>query len=99
MSELKVITDRKWKQFKYRNEVPKRVLAREFDYQDGESDTLDGFFCYRKRWYHLDGFMCIDKNSPFPKQWNGYASDSFFSGVLIEVSHDGETYRVGTYIG
>ena len=32
------------------------------------------------------------------QNWNGYRPDSFYSGVLIKVSEDSETYKVATYI-
>ena len=97
MSETTIITDHKWKRFKYRNEVPEKVLSSDFDYQDPE-DVIDGFFKYRKNWYHLDGFMILGVNHPFPNGYHGYMNDSFFSGVLIELSNDGEEYRVATFI-
>lgn len=103
MTELKIITDHKWKPFRYRYEVPQKVLDSEFDYQDPE-DTLDGFFCYRKVWYHLDQFTvniapwgCLSAESPL-MQWDAHLSDSFFSGVVIRVSEDFEEYQVGTFI-
>lgn len=40
--------------------------------------------------------MRIPHGSDF-KGWDGYASDSYFSGVLIKLSRDGEEYMVGTY--
>lgn len=30
--------------------------------------------------------------------WDGYHSDSYFSGIVIKLSPDGEQYQVGTYI-
>ena len=33
----------------------------------------------------------------FMKGWDGYISDSFFSGVLIKISDDNEEYQIGTY--
>lgn len=96
MSEVKIITDHKWHNFKYRNEVPEKVLKSQFDYQD-EEDIIDGFFKYRDAWYHIDMFM----HTPmYPlRNWDGYHSDSFYSGVVIKLSTDGEQYQVGTYIG
>ena len=47
-------------------------------------------------WYHTSDFMRIPHGSDF-KGWDGYASDSYFSGVLIKLSRDGEEYMVGTY--
>lgn len=93
---LRIKTDHKWRPFLTRDEVPERVLATRFDYLDGEEEW-DGFFRYRGWWYHLSDFMRCDAGSPFPGPWQGYHGDSFFSGVLLEVSRDGERFRVGTY--
>ena len=90
---MKIYTDHKWKQFKYRNEVPASVLASQFDYQDPE-ETFDGFIHYRGVWYHLDQFM---RGAPIPG-WDGFAGDSFFSGVAIKLSSDGEEYQIATVI-
>ena len=92
---MKIKTDHKWRPFKYRHEVPPKVLANQFNYQNTD-DATDGFIHYRKRWYHLDEFTRVSNNAPF-KGWDRYLSDSFFSGVLLRVSPDGEQYMVGTY--
>jgi len=89
---MRVITDHKWKPFRYRYEVPARILKSEFDYQDPE-DTLDGFFCYRGIWYHLDQFEATQIEG-----YHGFHPDSFFSGVAIRISDDGEQYQVATLI-
>ncbi len=93
---LTIVTDNKWKPFKYSNEVPQKVLDDQFDYQNREN-VCDGFICYRKTWYHLDTFMNLDRNDSFGKQWHGYHGHSYFSGVLIEISPCGEAYRIATY--
>lgn len=88
----RIITDHKFKPFKYDYEVPKHI-------QEEYSEETDGFILYRKRWYSLSDFMRIDENSPFRVLgYDGYMSDSFFSGVLIQVSRDGEAYKIATYI-
>jgi hypothetical protein len=97
MDELTIKTNHNWRNFSYRYEVPKKVLEDQFDYQD-PNDVIDGFFKYRDYWYHLDMFMRIENNSndEFSK-WHGCHNDSFFSGVLIRVSDDGEQYQVATF--
>lgn len=92
---MKSYTDHKWKPFKHREEMPEKVLQEYFGHLPEE---MDGFFCYRKRWYHISDFMRISGSAPFPEEWQGYYSDSYFSGVLIRVSSDGETYQAATYI-
>jgi hypothetical protein len=96
---LRIITNNHWNQFKYGHEVPEAVLA-DFDYLD-DDDKADGFIHYRNRWYHTSDFMRIDKSMNDHNgwdRWHGYHGDSFFSGVLIELSDDGEAYRIGTYL-
>lgn len=88
-------TNNQWRDLVYRADVPAKVLADQFDYQDAD-DTTDGFFCYRGHWYHLDCFMRIEGNEAL-KGWHGYASDSYFSGVLIKLSEDGEQVMCATY--
>jgi hypothetical protein len=93
---ITIKTDNKWKPFVYRHDVPAKVIASQFAYQNPEEE-LDGFFKYRGYWYHLDGFMECG-GMPELKGWHGYASDSFYSGVVIKISSDGESYMVGTYM-
>jgi hypothetical protein len=88
-------TNRHWREFVYRWEVPEDVLRDEFDWTD--EDTIDGFFCYRGFWYHLSQFVLVPEQSEL-SEWHGIHHDSFFSGVVVKVSNDGERYRVGTVI-
>lgn len=91
-SAVHVRTDKKWKPFVYGQDVPKKVL-KDFDHLDDES-SHDGFFRYLGRWYHTSDFMVAPSDLP----WDGYHSDSFFSGVVMKISKDGESYQVGTFI-
>jgi len=38
-----------------------------------------------------------DKGNPLHK-WHAYASDSFFSGIVIRYDEDCELFQIGTYI-
>lgn len=88
-----ITTDNKWKQFKYGYEVPENVLNDQFGWME-EDEKTDGFFRYRKFWYHVSEFMRIEGRD----EWQGYSPDSAFSGVLLQISDDGEEYKVGTLI-
>lgn len=95
---MKITTDYKWKRLKYGYEVPQKILNNQFDYMR-DDEKSDGFIVYRKRWYHLNEFMRIDENSPlFMLGYHGYIGDSYFSGILIRLSDDGESYQIATYI-
>lgn len=88
-------TNRQWRHFVYRHDVPGDVLERYFDWTDPETE-IDGFFRYQGVWYHVSQFMRCPPGSSF-ERWDGYSSESFFSGVLIRLSDDGESYQVGRY--
>lgn len=97
-SGLTITSDNRWKPFKYRYEVPKRVLAQQFDYQD-EDDVIDGFFKYNGTWYHLDQFMRVPQDTDLADLgWQGYLNDSMSTGVVIKMSLDGEEYQVGYFV-
>lgn len=91
MGEMTIKTNHHWREFTYRSDVPADILKSEFDWTD-EEDDVDGFFCYRDCWYHLNLFM-----RGAPEGWDGAHGDSYFSGTLIKLSDDGETFQVGTY--
>ena len=76
---ITIKTDGKWKEFNYKYEVPKKVILDQFSHLDEETD--DGFFKYKNYWYHVSDFMRTGIDY-FPG-WDGYVSNSAFSGVLI----------------
>ena len=69
---------------------------KEFDYDGMENDL---FFRYRN-WIHtLSDIMYIDKNTPaWMQAFDGYSSDSFFSGILVTLTEDSDYIKVYTYI-
>jgi hypothetical protein len=87
-----ITTNHQWRDFVYRSDVPADVLASEFDWTNDED--FDGFFRYRGEWYHLSMFEWRNSIPGF----DGIHCDSFYSGVVIKVSADGEQYKVGTLI-
>ena len=92
---LVIKTNHNERQLCYRWDVPQGILDSQFDYQNPEYAT-DGFFKYRDTWYHLDMFMRDVPQELAELGYNGWAADSFFSGVAIKLADDGETYRVAT---
>lgn len=92
---LTIQTDHKWKPFLYRYEVPESILADQFEHLP-EDEYGDGFIRYRGRYYHTSDFMRIEHNEDM-KDWQGYSSDSYFSGIVVNFSEDGERYQIGRY--
>ena len=100
---LNIRTDNRWHYFIHHSDVPNVVLHSQYEHLD-EEESADGFFQYKKYWYHLSDFMHAANIHEFAG-WYGHAqecdralaSDSYFSGVVIKLSRDGEQYKVGTY--
>lgn len=79
---MKIRTNRAWREFKSRHEVPPSILNNEFDWCDSE----DGFFKYLGTWYHTSQFMRGGHDD-----WHGSHSDSAFS-VCLSSSAQTESY-------
>lgn len=103
MATLKIIT----------NNVPRDILdasnltiteRKQFDYLDWKAleDGTDSasFFRYKGQLYDLGEFQRIEHNGPENpfKGWDGYQSDSFFSGTLVRLVDDNERLIVGFYV-
>jgi hypothetical protein len=68
----------------------------EFDYIDDPESCGNQFFRYRGCVYDSSEFMSVS-NMPFRGKWDGYHSDSYFSGILIRLVDDCERVICGTY--
>jgi hypothetical protein len=93
-------SDKKWHTFKYGYELPKKY-RKEFDYLIDEEYETRSFAYYRRNYYDINEFQRMPKiqnedGSEFAK-WDGYMQDSYFSGILIKVSSDGERYKIGMF--
>jgi hypothetical protein len=86
---MKIITNHHWRNFLYGYELSEKE-RRGFDWLDEEGIDTGSFFRYRGNTYSLDEFM---RSSMLP-EWDGFHGDSFFSGIAIKLSEDGEQYKV-----
>ena len=68
----------------------------EFDYlEEGEGS----FFRYKGEVYDLGEFMVWgNPTSPCHEGWDGYKSDSFFSGLVVKYSADFEQVKIGLFL-
>lgn len=92
MTNLTIKTNNHFRPVIYWDELTTKEQE-EYEYLTEEGGS---FFRYRDWTYFLGDFMRIDDNAPF-KGWDGYHSDSFFSGVLVKYSNCGDAVKVGTY--
>lgn len=68
---------------------------KEFDWIEDPIETGFDFFRYKGSTYSLQEFLV----APYPdfEGWDGYHSDSYFSGILIRIVEDGDAVVVATY--
>ena len=69
-----------------------------FDYYESDEE-LDcaSFFRYKGNIYDLCEFMRTPKNDEDLKKWDGYLSETYFSGILVKYDDCGEFIKVGSY--
>lgn len=75
-------------------------IRSQYDWMEPEDLEYNfGFFKYRNCFYHLQDFLRTYKESTGDLAgWDGYTSDSFFSGTLIKfVDNDYDNVIVARY--
>ena len=90
---MKIITNNKPRQLVCGFELSDKQ-NHDFDYID-DIDNHD-FVIYKNNVYDLSEFMRVENNDKL-KGWDGYSSDSFFSGTLIKYADDTESVIMGWY--
>lgn len=69
----------------------------QYDFEGGEDKS---YFVYKGQKYTLSDFAAVHNKAwnPNPPQWmlpfDGYLSDTFFSGILIKYNEENETVKV-----
>ena len=102
MGEVTVKTNHVPRELMAGYELPGGVLEREFDYLDTDEACSPRFFQYRGSWHDSYEFfpiapiragdhqlmtLRIEPRSPL-LGWDGYQSDSFFSGLVLKWARD-----------
>ena len=90
-ANIEIITNRVPRCFIGGDELTSAEL-KDFDWMDEETRLNELFFRYLGHCYSMSEFM----RSPIPG-WDGYLSDSFFSGILIKVDPDMAVVTCGRY--
>jgi hypothetical protein len=93
---MKIVTNHVPRDVIYGSELTVRE-RREFDFLGSEELETSEFFRYRGEVYYLRDFMYA---TPELRKlgWDGFLSDTFFSGVLIKYADEyGDSVIVGRY--
>jgi hypothetical protein len=86
-NDVTVKTNRHWREFLYGYDVPASVRA-EYDWLDSDA-AVDGWIKYQGRYSHISDYLLTGLDG-----WDGFAGDSYFSGVAIRLANDGERYQI-----
>ena len=92
-------SDKKWHNFVYGMDLPKK-WRKEFNWVKSDEEYSGMNFIKYRGWVHsLDEFSHIGNRVGYGefRDWDGIVSDSYFSGVVIKVSSDGERYKIGRF--
>jgi len=110
MSDPQIITNWHKRELKYLFELDAKdqeTVKDQYDWMDEEELDCAQFIKYRGCWYGLCDFMNVHNKfwNPNPpawlKRWDGYLSDTFFSGVVIRYVKDDwieDLVQIGTFI-
>ena len=74
-------------------------IRKDYDWMDSQDiESNFGFFAYRGQVYHLQDFMRVtDVSGSSLNGWDGYASDSAWSGTLVRLTEDCNFVVVGRF--
>lgn len=96
--EMQIICNNQKRPIVYGFELSEKERAA-FDYLDNIDESI--FFRYKRQVYDLGEFSAITRSiAPHPQRqgwdyFDGYISDSFFSGVLVKFCQDSDYVIVG----
>ena len=76
----------------------RQKMLDQFDYLTEEEFNGHSFVNYKGYWYDTGEFLRIPDNEGELGKWQGYSSDSYFSGVVIRYVEDDERIVMGTYL-
>lgn len=97
MNKLTIKTNNQYRPIIYSYELTASEL-KDFDYLDHSELCEASFFRYKGRVYDLAQFMRLTSFTDGKmKNWDGYHSASYFSGVLIKFNKCGDMVKVATY--
>jgi hypothetical protein len=97
--DIKIITNHRERNLLDWSELTEKE-QKEFDYLDTDEKKMEASFVrYKGIAYDVGDFQYVQGGLPFAG-WDGFVSDSFFSGVLLKWGSDGnfDTVIMGRYL-
>ena len=93
---MEIITNNAPRQILYQWDLTP-VEREEFDYLKNDEDG--NFVRYKGETYDLGEFMTTQGLTEFNplKKWDGYHSDSFFSGIVVKYTEDNDYVIMGRF--
>ena len=91
---MKIITNYQPRDIVYGFELTPKERE-DFDYLEPENLDNNSFVRYRGELYDLGDFMAWDNPASPTKAWDGFRSDSYFSGIVIKYTDDYERVICG----
>lgn len=93
LGEIKIITNNVPRDIVEAYELPIELRDKEFSYLDWEAinkgEDSASFIKYKGEWYDLQDFSRTEELHPgHIHEWDGYQSDSFFSGIVVKWAKD-----------
>lgn len=102
MRDLTIITNHQRRDLISLNDIPRRFHD-EFGYIDSEEFYAPRIVAYRGAFYDVNEFTRTPNNEPARQElndlsaWDGYQSDSYFSGIVLRYVDNFERVIVGRY--
>ena len=97
--KITIKTDHKWKELLNWWDLTTKEQA-DFDWLDDEEKQIGASFVKRRgRVYCLDEIMTIDRSAHLAASgWDGVKAVSFYSGIVVKLSRDGDRYKIGYFV-
>jgi len=80
------------------NESIQSEIRKEYDWMNPQDIEFNfGFFVYLRKVYHLQDFMRVSEGSEALEGWDGYTSETVWSGTLVKLTEDCNFVVVGRF--
>jgi hypothetical protein len=94
---ITIVTNHRWRRFLCGGAVPTSVMNDQFPHLD-DCMREGGFIHYRDWWYHLSDFEVVDRAQQLHEDgWQGYLTDTAFSGIALRINDAGDEFQICTW--